>query len=123
MGPAQGPSLLSPTRATKVRVSVRTLVETLVHGTRAVSKRWSHVRFQRLKSLSPIRGRMLDRIQREGHQADWMAVAWAEPKINDGELLVTYLDDAPDIWLKVVKSSRYGRTQRLLLQEVPELQS
>lgn len=112
-----------PRRSTRVRVSVRQEVELLVPNTRAVSKTWTHIRFQKLKSLSPMRAEMLDRIQREGHEADWLGVAWAEPKIEDGWMLVTLLDGSPETWFRVVKSNRYGRTQRLLLKEVPELQS
>ena len=110
-------------RLTNVRVSVRQMdiVKNATWGTHDES--WSHVRFQKLQSLVPLRMESIFEIARRGFNADWVATARSRPAIQDGWRIVAFVDCDVEMVFDVVKVGVRGRVQTIHLQEVGSVQS
>jgi hypothetical protein len=113
-----------PSRNLNVRVSVRKRNEDKDADWGVEKESFSHVRYQRLQSLTPIQADRIGRLSRADYEADWEAYARGQPKIEDGWRLVTFLGgDEVETRFRVEKSVRRGRVQHLFLKEVGPIQS
>lgn len=112
-----------PLREENVRVSVRELEESKDPDTGIVKKSHSHLRYQTLDSLTPMRGSRAHMLSRADYEADWVAIDHRKPKIKDGWLLVTFVGGEPELYLRVEKRLQRSRKQHLLLTEVSTIQS
>jgi hypothetical protein len=110
-------------RTRNVRLSVRELTEEIdaTHGT--TSSSWNHVRYQRF-TVWPLKPDTRVKMSRDGLDAHWMAQGRAKPEVEDTARLVALDSDGqPTMIFKVEKVFVEGRTQKLYLKEIAEVQS
>lgn len=106
-----------------MRLSVRTLSET-VDGTQGtVSSSWAHARYQRFM-VWPIKPDTRLKLSRDGLDAEWKAQGRATPAVPDTARLVAFDSDGNvEMVFEMVKAFSEGRAQVLYLKEVAEVQS
>lgn len=114
----------SPPRRTHVRVSVREKVENKDPDWHTTETSFQHKRYQTLESLTALSGERASELGRSTFSAEWVAVAPAQPAIQDGWRLVWEDENGdPQLFLDVEKRLPSGRKQRLMLSESGPVQS
>lgn len=110
-------------RMTRVRLSVRTLVQAQTVGWVEEINTYAHARYQ-LFDLYPLRGTSDGREARTTHNADFQAVGRDLPLVPDTARLVREDVNGSDVvTFQVVKVVPRGRKQQLTLKEISEVQS
>lgn len=98
-------------------MSVRSFAESTSNVQGVPNHGYTHLRFQIIKAIEPLRGTERLMMDRSEHQATHRATAWANPSIERGwQLAVVDREGTPVEVFLVVSSEAVGRERVMYLE-------